>query len=366
MTNHNATNERIKRTYFVFLKEAFGHSEETIDEVAKALSRFEEHSKWRDFARFHREQAIAFKRHLAETPSQITGELLSKATSYKTASHLKRFFHWLASQPGFRSRLQHTDANYFNLSDKDTRIACARRESITPSLEEINRVLASMPCQTDIERRDRALVAFTILTGARDGAIASMKLKHVNVSEDLVNQDAREVRTKFSKTFPTAFFPVGDQARDILVAWIGFLRQGLLWGDDDPLFPATNVVLGEKRLYEQSGLRREHWSTAAPIRRIFRTAFEAAGLTYFHPHSFRRTLALLAGRICRSPEQFKAWSQNLGHESVLTTWSSYGTVDEQRQKEILREMAARGSEDIDEGQRVLRDFAMYLRTRRLE
>jgi hypothetical protein len=28
-----------------------------------------------------------------------------------------------------------------------------------------------MPAATEIERRDRALVAFTILTGARDGAI---------------------------------------------------------------------------------------------------------------------------------------------------------------------------------------------------
>jgi hypothetical protein len=35
-----------------------------------------------------------------------------------------------------------------------------------------------MPVETAIERRDRALIAFTILTGARDGAIASLKLKH--------------------------------------------------------------------------------------------------------------------------------------------------------------------------------------------
>ena len=49
----------------------------------------------------------------------------------------------------------------------------------------------------------------------------------------------------------------------------------------------------------------------------FRSAFELAGLPYFNPHSFRKTLAALAEKLCRAPEEFKAWSQNLAHESVL-------------------------------------------------
>lgn len=32
-----------------------------------------------------------------------------------------------------------------------------------------------------------------------------------------------------------------------------------------------------------------------------------AGLSHFNPHSFRNTLALLSGRICKSPEEYKAW-----------------------------------------------------------
>jgi len=61
----------------------------------------------------------------------------------------------------------------------------------------------TMPADTDIERRDRALIAFTILTGARDGAIASLKLKHVDIDQGRVDQDARQVKTKFSKSFET-------------------------------------------------------------------------------------------------------------------------------------------------------------------
>ena len=36
---------------------------------------------------------------------------------------------------------------------------------------------------------------------------------------------------------------------------------------------------------------------------------------------------------------FKAWSQNLGHEEVLTTFTSYGSVGSRRQGEIIRELA---------------------------
>ena len=52
MTTHNANNEGIKRKYFAYLKEAQRHSEPTVDATAKALSRFESYTKYRDFKAF--------------------------------------------------------------------------------------------------------------------------------------------------------------------------------------------------------------------------------------------------------------------------------------------------------------------------
>ena len=66
MKTHNAENERIKRRYFAYLKEAKRQSEQTVDAAAKALARFEEYTKLRDFKAFHFNQAVAFKNHLAE------------------------------------------------------------------------------------------------------------------------------------------------------------------------------------------------------------------------------------------------------------------------------------------------------------
>src|SRR5271170_8041114 len=98
MTKYNPENERIKRKYFAYLKEAKRHSEPTVDAAAKALSRFEEYTRYRDFKRFHYEQATAFKRHLAEQPAKRSGEKLSKATLHATLTQLKQFFFWLAGQ----------------------------------------------------------------------------------------------------------------------------------------------------------------------------------------------------------------------------------------------------------------------------
>ena len=109
-----------------------------------------------------------------------------------------------------------------------------------------------------------------------------------------------------------------------------------LCGNDGPLFPATAVVVGNKRQFVAAGLKREHWKTAAPIRTVFSQAFAQAGLPYFNPHSPRNTLVQLGERRCRTPEQFKAWSQNLGHEKVLTTFCSYGEVSRPRQGELIR------------------------------
>jgi integrase len=255
-----------------------------------------------------------------------------------TLAALKAFFLWLSGQPGFKSRLTYSDADYFNLSAKETAIAKAARETPVPTIEQIRRVLFAMPYKTDIEKRNRALFALMLLTGARVDAIASMRLKHVDLVAGKVDQDARQVRTKFSKTFPSYFYPVGEDVLAIFVDWVTFLQRERLWGLDDPLFPKTRVVHGPDRLFEANGLERKCWSNTAPIQTIFRSAFEAVGLPYYNPHSFRKTLALLGQRMCRTFEDEKAWSQNLGHDDINTTRVSYGKLPAARQGELIRDL----------------------------
>ncbi len=253
-------------------------------------------------------------------------------------------------QTGYKSRINYSETEYFNLSEKDTRVANAKRKKPVPSIEQIIHVLENMPKRTDIEKRNRALIAFTLLTGARDSAIASIKIKHVNLHEESLFQDAREVKTKFSKTFNTYFFPVGELPLNIVKTWIVYLTQELLFSPDDPLFPKTKMVVGDDRRFKACGLLREHWLTTSPIRKIFKQAFENVSLPYYNPHSFRNTLSALGQNICQSPEEFKAWSQNLGHEGVLTTFYSYGEVQDYRQAELLKKLREPRAEQSPEMQ----------------
>ncbi|MCP5017694.1 MAG: site-specific integrase [Ketobacter sp.] len=338
MKRYNANNERIKRKYLVFLKQAKGQHETSIDAVAKAIVRFETYNKHKDFKAFHFEQAIGFKKHLANQTHHKTGKPLSLATMNGTVRHLKTFIEWLSQEVGYKSRIKYSDAEYFNLSEKEARTATATRQKPVASVEQIKHVLAMMPNKTAIERRDKALIAFTLLTGARDSAIASLKLKHIDIQAGTVYQDAREVNTKFSKSFTTSFFPVGDDVRDIVVQWVECLKSDLLMGNDDPLFPKTRMSQSGDNSFQVAGLSNEHWSSAAAIRKIFKDAFTAAELPPFNPHSFRNTLAALGERLCNTAEEFKAWSQNLGHEGVLTTLYSYGEVQPVRQVEIIQKL----------------------------
>lgn len=336
MLKHNAANERIKREYFAYLKEAKGRDEASIDGVAKALARFEESTRWRDFKRFHREQAVAFKAGLAKAVNARTGERISKATMLSTLRDLRAFFFWLAHLTGFKSHIAYADADYFNLSDKDVAVARARREKRVPTLAQVHHVLSAMPSETVLDRRDRALVAFTALTGARVSALASFQLGHVNLAEGYVDQDARVVRTKFAKTFRTFLMPIGGDALAMFADWVRELEQAHLWASTDPLFPATQMGLDDGGGFRPAGLLRTGWATTQPINAIFRRAFEGADMPYFNPHSFRDMLVRHAMTLNLSAEAMKAWSQNLGHGDVLTTFTSYGDVPTHRQGELVR------------------------------
>ena len=239
MKKHNPENERTKRAYFTFLKEAKGLSETSVDAAATAIARFEAYSRWRSFNAFHFEQATSFKRHLATQHGQRSGEPMSKATLRHTLAALKAFLNGFQDSRGFGSASPIRMRSYFNLSLKDATLARATREERIPTLEQIHRVLDSMPQQTAVNRRNRAMIALAALTAARADALASMRLRHIDIEAGCISQDARQVRTKNSKSFPTFFVQIGGNARSIVEDWVTYLRCNRLWGPDDPLFPAT-------------------------------------------------------------------------------------------------------------------------------
>lgn len=338
MHPRNPKNERIIKRYREFLQHADGKSEATIRQVEKAIRRYEDFDKRADFANFNQAKAIAFKRHLQDCE-------LSLATMLPTLTALKRFFAWLGLQPGYKSKIHASDVEFLNLPDKDIRAAKAPSTRGYPTIEQIEHVIANMPADSDIEHRNRALIAFIAITGIRDGAVISLRMKHVDIGRALVVQTPREVRTKFGKHINTFFFPISPVCEQIVEDWIHHAREKLLFGPDDPVFPKTRVGHDADDCFAADGLSRQFWSTASAVRTIFKDAFIAAGLPPQTPHSLRHMLAHLAYAWCRTPERFKAWSQNLGHDSPLTTFTSYGNVATVRQGELVRMAKPAGNQE---------------------
>lgn len=336
MSKPNPRNERIKRDYVRYLAEARGRDTATVNRVLKSLVRFEESTRRKDFKAFHREQAVAFKRLLSQTQNARTGERLSKASLLSTLRDLHAFFFWLAHLPGFKSHIAYADADYFNLTDKEIAVARAKREKRVPTLAQVEHVIASMPFGTLIERRNRAVLAFATVTGARVGALASFRLGDVNVEQGYVDQDARHVRTKFSKSFRTFLMPVSEPAMAIATEWYAEMTADRLRAPHDPLFPSTEMGISGEGSFTPTGLGKTCWSTTSPIREIFAGAFTAAGLPYFNPHSIRDMLVRHIMALDLPVEVLKSWSQNLGHQGLLTTLTSYGTVPTDRQGELIR------------------------------
>ncbi len=192
-----------------------------------------------------------------------------------------------------------------------------------------------MPDVSGIERRNKALFAFFMLTGARDGAVASLRLKHINMIDGCVYQDARDVRTKNSKTFTTFFLPVDDAYLSCFKEWVEHLKQVKLFGPDDPLFPPAEMQVVDGA-FKVVGLKRQIYKNANAIRQAIRDAFVRADLPAFTPHAFRKTLVKWADVYYPTREAFKAFSQNIGHTSVITTISAYCPVSTERQAELIK------------------------------
>jgi len=336
MRKFNPENERIKRRYVIYLKDALGLDQKSIDKVAAALVKFEESTGFKSFKRFHIEQAGKFKSHLSKAKG-TSGRPLSLTTTDATLRLVKGFFQWLAGQQGFKKVLSYSDVQYFNNNRNDARAAHAQRPVQFPSIQAALHAFQAMPSQTVLEQRNKAIFAFLMLTGARDGAVASFRLKHINLIDRNVFQDGREVKTKNRKTFTTTFFPVDPAYLDCFTRWVNFLRDEKLFGPEDALFPKPERRLeGGKFVFDT--LSREQYSSAQKVNQIVRTAFTNVQMHPYTPHSIRKTLGLLMNNLELTLEQQKAWLQNMGHENFTTTVSSYLPVSELRQQDIINSL----------------------------
>lgn len=161
MVQISSKNEKIKRKYLRRLREAEGLTESTILCVEKAICLYEDFTRHEDYALYNLNKAVALKNWLLKRTHK--GKPISISTVHGYLRQLKIFFTWLTDQPGDKRRISLDSVSYLTLDKKRVREATARRLVEFPSLDYVEKLVDSIQIETDIDRRDQALVAFLLL-----------------------------------------------------------------------------------------------------------------------------------------------------------------------------------------------------------
>ncbi|MBZ9655800.1 site-specific integrase [Phyllobacterium lublinensis] len=185
------------------MKEARGLSDKTIDAAMRPLWKFEKHSPSTDFRNVTKDQIASFKRNLINAGGNGEKSELSASTIVHTLQNLIAFFNWLRNENGYR-QIPADIPMYFTPPRELSAIAHASSEKYVPTIGAIKKLVFSTQTTTFWQRRNRAVVAFLLVSGARDGAVVSFHAKHVDVAKKLVYQRTSEVKTKRAKSMVTA------------------------------------------------------------------------------------------------------------------------------------------------------------------
>ncbi len=319
-------NEVIKREFFEQLKGARGFSKSSVRSHAEAIHQWEAFTKNEDFSAYEKSKAVSFTEWLSTRLAKTKSGKISLVTQYNYLRRVKKFFVWLSDQPGYKSKILKSDVDYLRLSKADSQIARSGTTKKMPTFEDVRKIIEAICGKSEIDKRDRALISFALITGARISAIVSLKMKSFDKELKQIDQNPGDgVKTKNSKRILTTFFPIGwDDPEKYFMEWYEYLKSKG-FQPDDPIFPVTAGSFADgKNGYSKETIGQDAWVGTGAARKIFEKRCKNAGLLYFHPHSFRHLVVNLLSKKRLTEEEKRAISMNLGHENVGTTFGSYG------------------------------------------
>lgn len=308
-------------------------NEKTVDSYLTAIRDFEQETGGKPFHLIKTDDVAAYRHRLIERgklPATAGG--LGKSSIRHRASHLSKFFEWLCKQDGYK-RLNGSLCEYIKLPRGATAQALPTPVKQFPTIEEAISMASNMRARTRLDRRNRAIFAFAFVSGFRASALISLRVRHVDISGKRALQDGAVVRAKNGKSYTANWFPRTEPLQQFVVSWIDELRLiGIEL--DDTLFPAVQFL---RTPAYQLGAKRHHMEpmqTQAAVTEAFKLASLHSSHEY-SPHSARHCLVALGDQVCRTSEEKKAWSLNLGHSSEKVTQTHYAKVSDLRKCEIF-------------------------------
>ena len=282
----SAKNERAKRSFFRYLKNADGCCDSTVNNIENAILLWQEFSKNEDFALYNADKAIDFKKWLAKR--EVRGKSISIVTYHAYLRYLRKFFGWLVREPGYKSRIKPNAVDYLKITEKEGRIATQSAPRNYPPFDYVKMLVGSINGDTEIDQRDRALVSFTLLSGMRDKAIVTLPLGCFDEERLIIIQNPRKgVETKFAKLIPTTLLQFDENMVRSVIEWAKHLKaKG--FGSQNPLFPRSKLEQGKDRMTFETSTEVEpvFWQGTGRMREIFNTRAHDADRPSLLPASY--------------------------------------------------------------------------------
>lgn len=322
----NKCNERAKYKYRQHLRRIDQKDEKTILAALKHIRGFEDFINFANFERFNDDMADKYIQ-------SMFSEDLSLSYISDNIRILKEFLRWLERQRGYRSKIKYNHIDYLNISRNQRNTAKATEYSKSYNYEDIILTIRKMPNKTEKEKRDRAIISLQAVCALRPGELRTVKIKNLIQENGIyfIYVSPKDMAVKFAKTRHVNFIPLPDDIIANIIQWRDHLFS-LDFKNADPLFPKIDNRLVSLDLLKQK-INKEGIKSDTTIRNIFKKAFESAGFAYIKPHNFRKTVARYAET--QSPAFLNAVRQNLGHESIDTTLSSYGQLSVLEQRKVI-------------------------------
>jgi site-specific recombinase XerD len=204
------------------------------------------------------------------------------------------------------------------LSVKTERYSALEGKTPEITVEQARRLLQSIPADSVIGLRDRAIIGILVYTAARAGAVARLRLK------DLVDEGTQLSLRFREKGGKHRVIPVRHDLQGFLTEYLSAATTDNQ-SEDGPLF---RTALGRTRTLSDNSI------TGVDVCRLVKRRLKAAGLpTIISPHSFRSCTAtdlLLQGVALEDVQHL------LGHSDVRVT-----RLYDRRQRRVTRNIVER-------------------------
>lgn len=324
----NPNNEKIKDEYERYLKHLRNVklADDTIQQKITSIRMYEERTKYKDFKEYNAETGIDVYEWLKDSDARSIG------TALKHADNIREFLDWYFSNHKVPHKKQQQALSALSAREEDRRLANRQTYVEFPTQEEFDKLI-DFEENTPEDKRDKALIVFMLISCARIGAIVTSKISSLDLKKMVYRQDPLEdVATKRSKYIVTKLFMFKKEYFDIIKNWVNYLKTEYHFSDNNPLFPSIKHYAGGISVEKKFVL------TENSVNKMLEKRCNHAGIPKYHPHSFRHfgigcTLEQVSNGL-----QFKAVSQNIGHENISTTLEKYANMPVDSYITIIEDM----------------------------